>query len=92
MEFLTIVIIVNIEVATALHAGQSGVDTAALLECSRKMGLQLQPMHPDANDPFLIPFFVAYVPRDADLSEILNKLRDCPGIEAAYTKPPDELP
>jgi hypothetical protein len=91
-EFQTIVIVLHIAVATALHRGQSSAATAALLECSGKMGLQLRPMHPNANDPFLMPFFVVYVTQEADVSEILNKLRDCPGIEAAYTKPPDETP
>ena len=84
---------VSADVACAL--GQRGPPTADSEVLSRMMktfGLTLQPMHAGTDDPNLQSYFTVEVPDHATSQRVLNRLQQAAAIEAAYVKPPDELP
>ena len=59
--------------------------------CARGLGVTLTPLHPATADPELASYFATHV--DADAAErIAARLRECPGVEGAYPKPPGEPP
>lgn len=80
------------DVARALHRGAHTPASKELLDVIGKLGLVLEPLHPGASDPSLIPHFVTDVPLPVDADQIVSRLQGCKAIEAAYFKPPDELP
>ena len=55
-------------------------------------GLTLEPMHRDTDDPTLQSYFVVEVPDHATAQRVMARLRQLEAVEAAYVKPPDELP
>jgi hypothetical protein len=58
-----------------------------------ELGVSLQPVHPGVDDPLLVPFFTVEVPDDEELAaRVLAVLEESSAVEAAYVKPPDELP
>jgi hypothetical protein len=61
--------------------------------CARAAGVALAPLHGETSDPELSSYFVASVAPDA-ADALVARLRACPGVDAAYTKPvgapPDE--
>jgi hypothetical protein len=57
-----------------------------------QLGLSLQEMHPGTEDPALAEFLIIEVPDPQTGERVATALRDCPGVEAAYMKPSDELP
>jgi hypothetical protein len=63
-----------------------------LLELVRKLGVELEPVHPGEEDPNLAPFFTVEAP-DREMADcIAAELQRCGAIEAAYIKPPADLP
>lgn len=55
-------------------------------------GAELRPLHPGSNDPTLTKYYTLDVV-DAEAAEaLLNRLWQFEAVEAAYVKPPDELP
>lgn len=66
-------------------------EAAELLELVRALGVQLKPVHPGEEDPYLAPFFTVDVPDRETAERIATELQRCPAIEAAYIKPPAEL-
>lgn len=90
---IQVVIIVSADVARPLQ--QRGSPTAGsqeLLMIAEELGVLLEPMHPDSDDPLLAPYFMAEVPDSATAEWVITHLRKSKAIEAAYLKPPDELP
>lgn len=81
------------EAASALQG--EGPETEAsreINEAAREMGIRLRPLHPGTKDPNLASYFYAEVPDAATAERVLSRLGNCGAINAAYLKPPDELP
>ena len=53
----------------------------------REAGAAVHPVHPDATDALLSPYFFIDVPDDADPATLLDVLQRTPGVEAAYIEP-----
>jgi hypothetical protein len=49
-------------------------------------------MHPGADDADLQTYFLVHLQDPEAAQDLLHRLQQMPGIEAAYMKPPDELP
>lgn len=67
-------------------------ETAELLRAADELGVVLEPMHTDTNDPELQSFFTVEVSDPQAAEHVINRLQQCSAIEAAYLKPMDELP
>lgn len=81
------------DVALTLHRQQpSTTASEELLQTAEQLGVVLEPMHPGAEDPHLAPYFVVEIPDPATAERVIARLKHCKAIEAAYLKPPDELP
>lgn len=81
------------DVARTLH--QRGPPTAksqALLGVIEGFGFTLEPMHLDTDDPKLQSYFLIDVPDHATARRVIDRLKQSEAVEAAYVKPPDELP
>lgn len=64
----------------------------SLRACTQTMGIALSPIDADTSSGSeLAKFYVARVASD-DASRIVARLRECAGVEAAYTKPRGEPP
>ena len=88
---------INVQVRADTASALSGVESSPEADILRSdldaLGVALRPVHPRAEDPLLAPYFVVEVGEDEELRErALAVLRDSPLVEAAYTKPPAELP
>ncbi|MGH9881298.1 MAG: hypothetical protein ACRD6N_07665 [Pyrinomonadaceae bacterium] len=81
------------EVARALqHRGQPSAESEELLKTAANLGVSLEPIHPGTEDPILISYFTAAVADPDSVEQVLDRLRQCRAVEAAYVKPPDALP
>ena len=81
------------DVASALHRRRT--PTAAseeLSQAAEELGVALEPMHPGAEDPHLAPYFTVEVPDYATAERVIAHLQNLEAVEAAYLKPPDEMP
>lgn len=84
---------VRTDVALALHQRQQ--HTAAseeLLQIANELDVVLEPLHPDTEDPYLVRYFTVKVSDSATAERVIARLHHCKAIEAAYLKPPDEMP
>lgn len=83
---------VRADAARDLHRRQPGTTAAReLSRVARELGIVLEPLHPGARDPLLVPYFTAQVPDGEAAGSVLDRLRCLAAIEAAYVKPTDEL-
>jgi hypothetical protein len=58
-----------------------------------ELGIELEPVDPAGTDRELGAYLVARVENDeAVLDAVVEQLRSCDGVEAAYTKPRGEAP
>jgi hypothetical protein len=81
------------DVAIALQQRQINTPAAQeLFKTAQELGVELKPMHPGARDSYLAPYFTAEVPNSATAERVINRLRNCEAVEAAYVKPADEMP
>jgi hypothetical protein len=64
----------------------------SLVELVNKSGLRLVPMDPGAPAESLKRYFLVSVPGATALESILEQIRACPSVEAAYVKPRGEPP
>lgn len=84
---------VSADVARTLRQrGPPTTDSEALWRMIKTFGLTLQPMHPDTDDPNLQSYFTVEVPDHATAQRVISRLQQAAATEAAYVKPPDELP
>lgn len=84
---------VSANVARVLHQrSPPTAESKALLRMIETFGLALCPMHRDSDDPNLQSYFTVEVPDYATAQRVTDRLRQSGAIEAAYVKPPDELP
>jgi hypothetical protein len=80
-------------VARTLHHKQRlSVESEELVQASKELGLTLEPVHPGVEDAELMRYFAVEVPNLAVSEKVIRRLRQCAAIDAAYVKPPDELP
>lgn len=63
-----------------------------LLKMLEDLGVSLDPVHPGARDPFLVPYFTIEVPDTQTAERVMTQIRRSKAIEATYVKPPDEMP
>lgn len=90
---MQVVIQVSADVARALHQlGPPTKESEALRRTVETSGLTLKPIHPGTEDPNLQTYFIVEVQDPAAAQELVDRLQKLAGIEAAYIKPPDELP
>lgn len=83
----------NEEVARELLSGAPrGRDAVGLAEAARIEGLSLLPVHPGTDDAALATFFHASVADASAANAAIERLKSCPGVEAAYLKPREEAP
>lgn len=89
---MRVTIQVQPEAAQALHQRQPATtESQEVLKAARSLGVELKPMHPDIDDPYLNPYFTIDVPDAATAERVIARLRHCKAIEAAYIKPPDAM-
>jgi len=94
-EVIKIQVIVQVSADVARTLQQRGAPTAEsqeLLKIAEELGVLLEPVHPGVEDPLLAPYFMAEVPDSTTAEWVITHLRKFKAIEAAYLKPPDELP
>jgi hypothetical protein len=88
-------ITVRLKMAEALAFQRDKASTPVLQEILQtldELGLTLTPIHPGAADPLLAPYFTVKV-RDVDrIEQVIERLRQFSAVEAAYVKPPADLP
>lgn len=93
VKTMQVVIQVTADVARPLHQlGPPTEQSEALLRMAETFGLTLKPIHPGTDDPELQTYFMVDVHDPETAQELTDRLQQMPGIEAAYIKPPDELP
>ncbi|MCX4834672.1 hypothetical protein OG785_02765 [Streptomyces sp. NBC_00006] len=72
-------------------AGTADVlDVRSLLE--RRFGVEAEMLYPGADAPDLIGWQRIAVPAGVDAEAVATALRGHPAVEAAYVKPPADLP
>ncbi len=81
------------DVAKALQ-GQGPVSAEArdVELAGEELGVRLVPTHPRAEDLTLVRHFRVLVEDDQDAVRVAAALREHAGVEAAFVKPPAELP
>ena len=90
---MQVVIQVSADVARALHQLRPPTkESEALQRTVEANGLTLKPIHPGTKDPNLQTYFMVEVQDPEKAQELVDRLQKLSGIEAAYVKPPDELP
>jgi len=90
---MQVTIQVSADVAIALNQrGPPTAESRRLLRMIEIFGLTLEPMHLDTNDPNLQSYFTVEVPDYAIAQRVMDRLRQSEAVEAAYVKPPDDLP
>jgi len=63
-----------------------------LLNLATEIGVELEPVHPNASDPLLTPFFIISVTHQELAERIILSLKQFMIVEAAYLKPDEQLP
>lgn len=84
---------VRADVAPALHSGEPATLEAQQLQgTAAELGSSLNALHPQAEDPLLAPWFTVEVPDREAADRTVAALLENEAVEAAYVKPPEELP
>ena len=83
----------SLDVARVLHkqapSTEASEDLARLME---DLGQTLEPIHPGADDVWLIPFFRVWVPDQSTADKVIAALSESEAVEGAYITPPAALP
>jgi hypothetical protein len=85
-------VIVQLRNTRDLRARDDSGDDAAFASVLAEHSLTAQPLHPNTQDPTLASFYSVEVPPHRSVDDLLRQLHALNGVEAAYVKPPDELP
>lgn len=81
------------DVALALQKKKpSSSESKELLQLAKELKIELKPMHPGSNDPLLMPWYMIEVKDKTRVDHVITRIQSCKGVEAAYVKPPNELP
>ena len=80
--------------ATVAQSGSSSHSRSvpSAVKLVRDLGVELEPLHPGTIDSELQRFFIVTMEDGEPVDQVLDSLRECHGIDAAYLKPPDALP
>jgi transcriptional regulator with XRE-family HTH domain len=90
---MQVIVQVSPEVAQVLRGESSPTpETQTLSEMAKDLGVSLEPLHPGVDDPLLARFFTFQLPDRAASERAFERLLRLKGVEAAYAKPPDEMP
>jgi hypothetical protein len=94
---IEITIIATPDVAERLRSNDRGTpDSERIFQFAESHGLTVRPLHSNVDDLESRKYFVAEPPPGTTYDEarsIGERLQSsCRGIEAAYVKPPDEMP
>jgi hypothetical protein len=66
--------------------------SAELVNKAQELGVTLRPLRVRSEDSPLASGFTVEVPDRATAQRVIEELRDCDAVEAAYFVPSDELP
>ena len=92
-RLVRITVQVSPEVARALHhRAPATAVSQGIARVLESLSVPLEPLHPDTDDEILSSYFAADVPDATAAQAVISQLRPLPGVQAAYVKPPDELP
>ena len=83
---MQIVVQLKPALARQVHSARGGIAQAVV------SGVVLQPIHPGTSDPDLMRFFTVEVLDRASAEQLIARLQQDAEVEAAYIKPPDEMP
>ena len=88
-----VIVQVSADVVHALHQrSPPTIDSQDLTKAAEELGVLLRVMHPGTEDPLLTPFFMIEVLDSTTAEQVIARILQCKSTEAAYIKPPDELP
>jgi hypothetical protein len=82
----------DIEVPNLEKRSQENEEARELSKAAEELGVELRQMHPHAKDPVLASYYVVEVSDSREAARVAERFRVCRAVEAAYVKPPDELP
>ncbi|QQZ28035.1 hypothetical protein HMY34_04290 [Thiothrix subterranea] len=89
----TVIVKTSPAVARVFHGKSIATpDSKAITAQLKKWNLTMLPMHPNVDDSSLISYFIIHTPNNRVTHEVINELLQLKSIEAAYSKPADELP
>jgi len=94
-EVITMQVTVEVSadvVRAQLQRDPLAAEPEVLLEMIKTLGLTVEPMHRNTDDPNLRSYFIVEVPDNATAQRVIDRLRQSKAVVAAYVKPPDELP
>ena len=90
---IQVVIKVSEDLAQTLQGqGAPTSESQKLLKKIEELGILFEPMHPGAGDTLLDSYFIAEVLDSAEAERVIDHLLRVKAVEAAYFKPPDEMP
>jgi hypothetical protein len=88
-----VILQVQLDIALQLHNQQPRTNASTAIETQiKEFNVSLEPLHPGSTDPQFISYFVVQTADTQTANQLMAALRRCPGVEAAYLKPLDELP
>ncbi len=88
-------VIIKLQTDAALAIGKKlppNDKVAEILATAKEAGVELKPLHPGVRDQSLMTYYYVDVPPYSNAEDIASRFRACKAVEAAYIKPPDELP
>jgi len=81
------------DVSLALQRRQAPTTASEeLARVTEELEVVLEPIHPGAEDPSLASYYTLEVPDSVTAEQVISRLQNCEGVEAAYLKPLDEAP
>jgi hypothetical protein len=94
-ENIEMTVIIKLKMETALALQKRKGKNREAMEISliaEQIGVVLKPLYPETNDPNLASYFIVEVADMRNAERVITKFNRVKGVEAAYIKPPDELP
>ena len=90
-------VIVQLQEDAAMELQQGQVDrtsssTKELLDAAAGLGARLEPLHPGQTHPLLTPYFMVEVADREAAQKVIDSLSRFQIVEAAYLKPPEQMP
>ena len=85
-------VVVQLAADVAASFSKDGGGATALRQALKELGVTLEPVAPGIDDPHLARYFQATVATDDEAAKVATRLRDVPGVTAAYMQPPMGLP
>jgi hypothetical protein len=81
------------QASPSLARGEAATpEVGELLRLGQELGIRFRPLHPGTADPRLASYFTVEVPDAVAAQRVMARLRESRAVEAAYLKPPAELP